>query len=81
VGSSVGRKPGEHLTLLFNDRAGDYIVRGIYPDLNGAESAIVMDIASAQRAVGRAGRVDRVLLKFRKRPMNTGELVAWSWLL
>jgi putative ABC transport system permease protein len=63
VGSSVGRKPGEHLTLLINDREGDYIVRGIYPDLNGAESAIVMDIASAQRAVGRAGRVDRILLK------------------
>ena len=41
VGSSLGRKPGEHLTLLLNDREGDYIVRGIYPDLNGAESAIV----------------------------------------
>jgi putative ABC transport system permease protein len=63
VGSSLGREPGEHLTLLVNDREGDYIVRGIYPDLNGAESAIVMDIASAQRAVGRAGRVDRILLK------------------
>ena len=63
VGSSLGRKPGERLTLLLNDREGDYIVRGIYSDLNGAESAIVMDIASAQRAVGRAGRVDRILLK------------------
>ncbi len=63
VGLSLGRQPGEHLTLLINDREKDYIVRGIYPDLNGAESAIVMDIASAQCAVGRSGRIDRILLK------------------
>ncbi|MDP9339160.1 MAG: ABC transporter permease [Acidobacteriota bacterium] len=63
VGASLRRKPGDHISLLINDRESDYVVRGVYPDSNGAESAIVMDIAAAQRAVGRAGRVDRILLK------------------
>ncbi|HEY2351901.1 MAG TPA: ABC transporter permease [Candidatus Acidoferrum sp.] len=63
VGASLGRKAGERVALLINDREQDYIVRGVYPDMNGAESAIVMDIAAAQRAVGRTGRVDRILIK------------------
>lgn len=62
VGASLGKKPGEHVRLLINDEVHEFTVRGVYPDSHGAESAIVMDIAAAQRAVHRFGRVDRILL-------------------
>jgi putative ABC transport system permease protein len=63
VSSSLHRQPGEHLQLLINDRSADYIVRGVYTDDNGSNSAIVMDIAAAQYALNRFGRIDRILLK------------------
>jgi putative ABC transport system permease protein len=68
VGESLHLAAGQHLALLVNDKEDDYIVRGTYPDARGNESAIVMDIAAAQRAVGRSGRVDRVLLKVPQTP-------------
>lgn len=64
VGTSLHRATGEKIKLLINDQEHDYVVRGVYPDSNGAESAIVMDIGAAQRALGRFGRVDHILLKF-----------------
>jgi len=63
VGSSLGKNPGEQLPLLINDRTLLCIVRGVYPDSNGNDSAILMDIAAAQKALNRFGRVDRILLK------------------
>jgi putative ABC transport system permease protein len=63
VGSSLGRKPGDRLRLLINDQVREFRIRGVYPDSNGNESAIVMDLAAAQRALNRFGRVDRILLK------------------
>ncbi|HYL62203.1 MAG TPA: FtsX-like permease family protein [Candidatus Methylomirabilis sp.] len=63
VGASLGKKPGDQLQLLLNDEVREFTVRGVYPDSNGAESSIVMDIAAAQRALHRFGRVDRILLK------------------
>ena len=68
VGSSVGYKMGERVELLINDRVRDYTVRGVYPDSNGNESAIVMDLAAAQHALARYGRIDRVLLKVPETP-------------
>jgi len=68
VGSSVGYNRGDHVELLINDRVGKYTVRGVYPDSNGNESAIVMDLAAAQQALGRYGRVDRILLKVPETP-------------
>lgn len=62
VAKSQGRKAGEKIHLLINDRTREYRIAGTYPDRAEAQSAIVMDIAEAQRAVGREGRVDRVLL-------------------
>jgi putative ABC transport system permease protein len=63
VGSTTGHNTGDHIELLINDQARKYTVRGVYPDSNGNESAIVMDIAAAQQALARRGRVDRILLK------------------
>src|ERR1700731_712503 len=68
VGASLGPKPGDRLQLLINDRVREYTVRGVYPDSNGNESAIVMDIAAAQFACTRYGRVDRILLKVPRTP-------------
>jgi putative ABC transport system permease protein len=63
VGTSLGFKVGARVQLLINDQVREYTVRGVYPDSNGNESAIVMDIAAAQRALTRYGQVDRILLK------------------
>ena len=68
VGASDSYKTGDRVELLINDRVRSYTVRGIYPDSNGNESAIVMDLAAAQRALARYGRVDRILLKVPKTP-------------
>lgn len=74
VGSSLGAKAGDHLRLLINDEEREYTVRGVFPDAAGNETAIVMDIAVAQRALHRAGRVDRILLKV---PQTT-DLDGWE---
>ena len=63
VSSSLPKRPGDRLELLINDRSFVCTVRGVYPDAAGNESAILMDIAAAQRALQRFGRVDRVLIK------------------
>jgi putative ABC transport system permease protein len=63
VGASLNKKTGDRLRLLVNDRVREFTVRGVYPDSNGSESAIVMDLATAQRALNRFGRVDRILLR------------------
>lgn len=63
VGASLKRKVGDPLPLLINDQLKTYTVRGVYPDGGGNESAIVMDLAAAQRALNRFARVDRVLIK------------------
>src|SRR5271167_2227512 len=68
VGASLGKKPGDQLRLLINDQVREFTVRGVYPDSNGSELAIVMDLAAAQRALNRFGRVNRILLKVPEAP-------------
>jgi len=63
VGESLGWKNGDRLQLLVNDQVSTYTVRGVFPDSNGNASAIVMDIAAAQRTLKRFGVVDRVLIQ------------------
>ncbi|MBS1864908.1 MAG: ABC transporter permease, partial [Acidobacteria bacterium] len=60
AGSSLGWKAGDKVSLIIGDREHTYVVRGIYDDKD--QPAIVMDIAAAQRAVNRAGVVDRILV-------------------
>src|SRR5271169_3177678 len=68
VGASLEKKSGDKLHLLISDKDREFTVRGVYPDSNGNESAIVMDIAAAQRALNRFGRIDRILLKVPEAP-------------
>src|SRR5260221_2311875 len=68
VSAGMGKQPGEHISLLINDRVLDCVVRGVIPAASGNESAILMDIAGGQRALNRFGRVDRILIKL---PANT----------
>lgn len=71
VGESLGKRSSETLQLLVNDHPSTYTIRGTYPDSNGSESAIVMDIASAQLALNRIGRVDRIYLRIPLRDTST----------
>jgi putative ABC transport system permease protein len=65
----LGKKAGDKLSLLIDDRTRDYIVRGIIPDsANLGGDVVVMDIAAAQAATGKNGRVDRILLKVPAQP-------------
>jgi len=52
-GASTGLQSRRPVELLINDESAVYTVRGVYPDSNGNESAIVMDIATAQQALSR----------------------------
>jgi putative ABC transport system permease protein len=63
VGESLGRRPGDRISLLINDQVRAHTVRGVYPDSNGNASAVVMDLAAAQAALHRFGSVDRILAK------------------
>jgi putative ABC transport system permease protein len=63
VSAGMGKQPGEHISLLINDRVLDCLVRGVIPTASENKNAILMDIAGAQRALHRFGRVDRILIK------------------
>ena len=63
LGESFNRRIGDRVSLLINDHLAEYTVRGVFSDSNGNAAAIVMDIAAAQRALGRVGKIDRVLVK------------------
>src|SRR5258708_1135858 len=67
VGAHLGKKPGEKLPLLINDHTREYTVRGVFPD-SANETAIVMDIATAQRELNRGRRIDRILIKVPDQP-------------
>lgn len=55
---------GDTIELLINDQRKAFTVRGILPDASqAAGNAILMDIAAAQLATNKLGRVDRILIK------------------
>jgi putative ABC transport system permease protein len=62
LSSDFGLKRGDRVTLRINDHTREYAVAGaLAPSESG--SVILMDIAAAQRELGRTGRVDRIDLK------------------
>jgi len=62
VSQSLGARVGDKLALQINDRTSDFIVRGVLNDSGDSGGLILMDIATAQRALHRNGRVDRILI-------------------
>lgn len=69
VTHSLATRIGEKLALLINDQTCDYTVRGFIPDsARSGSDAILMDIGAAQIAMGKPGRVDRILLKVPDHP-------------
>ncbi|HYM11216.1 MAG TPA: FtsX-like permease family protein [Bryobacterales bacterium] len=64
VGPRLARAPGAKLRLTLNDRSREFTVRGVL-HLEGLarftqDDLVVMDIATAQEALGKAGRLDRI---------------------
>ena len=74
VSASLNKNTGERIPLQINDRVLDCMVRGVLPEVSGNENIILMDIAGAQRALNRFGRVDRILIKL---PANSN-LEEWQ---
>jgi putative ABC transport system permease protein len=68
AGSSLKVQSGSTIRLLMNDHTRDYEVRGVFDDSAEGGGIVVMDIAAAQRELGRAGHVDSVLLKVPDKP-------------
>jgi putative ABC transport system permease protein len=61
VGARLGLKKGDRVRLLINDRPIGFTVRGVLKSSAATvseENAIVADIALAQQATGKAGRID-----------------------
>jgi putative ABC transport system permease protein len=64
TGPRLACNPGSKLRLTLNDSTREFTVRGVLP-LHGLarfsqDDLIVMDIAAAQQALGKAGRLDRI---------------------
>ncbi len=71
----LGKSVGEKVELLINDQRRAYTVRGLIPQqakING--DAVVMDMGAAQQATGKAGRVDRILIK----TPQSGDFADWE---
>jgi putative ABC transport system permease protein len=62
VSNSLGVKDGDTIRLQINDQTRQFRVLGLLKNSDDAGGLVLMDIASAQRALNRPGRVDRVLL-------------------
>ncbi len=63
VSQSLEVKPGDKIALQINDQIIEYNVRGVLNDSGDSGGVVLMDIATAQRALHRDGRVDRILIK------------------
>jgi putative ABC transport system permease protein len=64
VTRGLKKSMGDRIQLLINDHTQNYVVRGLLPDsAQLGTDAILMDIGAAQRATGKSGRVDRILIK------------------
>ena len=74
LGSSLNAKAGSTIRLRINDQVRAYVVRGVFDDSAEGGVIAVMDIATAQRELRRADRVDSVLVKV----PDTPPLAEWQ---
>lgn len=74
VTAGLGR-PGDRIALLINDQTRTFVIRGVIPASAGlGGDAILMDVGAAQRATGKTGRLDRILLRTPSSP----DISAWE---
>ena len=71
LSSDFGLKRGERVRLRMNDHTREYSVLGVLEGSSEAGSVVVMDLAAAQRELGRRGRVDRIHLRVPENPSLT----------
>ena len=82
VTASLGVSPGETLELVAGDRRLELEVQGVL-DSGSATAArfVVMDIAPAQRALGRIGRLDRIYVYTQEDERGQGDARDWRAVL
>lgn len=71
VTPGLGLGAGDRVRLIMNDHESTYTVRGVLaakPRDTGEIRAVVMDIAAAKQALGRDGRLDRILIQVPRTP-------------
>src|SRR5271165_3927706 len=68
MSDSLGAKAGDQLALQINDHTSQFTVRGLLKDSGDSGGLILMDIATAQRALHREGRIDRILINVPRTP-------------
>lgn len=68
VSDNLGERIGGFIRLQINDHTHEYKVRGLLKNAADTGGLVLMDIATAQRALNRMGRVDRVLLSVPPQP-------------
>ena len=80
--ASLGVSPGETLELVAGDRRLELEVQGVL-DSGSATAArfVVMDIAPAQRALGRIGRLDRIYVYTQEDERGQGDARDWRAVL
>ena len=80
--ASLGVSPGETLELVAGDRRLELEVQGVL-DSGSATAArfVLMDIAPAQRALGRIGRLDRIYVYTQEDERGQGDARDWSAVL
>ena len=80
--ASLGVSPGETLELIAGDRRLELEVQGVL-DSGFATAArfVLMDIAPAQRALGRVGRLDRIYVYTQEDERGQGDARDWSAVL
>lgn len=77
VGSGLGHKAGDRIEFLINDASYPFTVRGILPP--GSDDIVLMDLATAARVLGNAGKLDRILIDV---PKNSAtNMDAWESIL
>ncbi len=81
VSASLGVSPGETLELVVGDRRLRLDVQGVLDAPVAAGSFVVMDIAPAQRALGRIGRLDRIYVHTQGDARDEGDARDWRALL
>ena len=82
VTASLGVSPGETLELVVGDRRLELEVQGVL-DSGSATAArfVLMDIAPAQRALGRIGRLDRIYVYTQEDERGQGDARNWRAVL